>query len=562
MTPLSSSSRAAIALPLALTIAILAVALSAAGSVPAATLRAWLVGREFWLLEATCAIAVATTAFELRRIAMDRHLLLRAAGVGIAAVILSATVAPRTNRIYYDEQIYQGVAQNLTDLHAAQMCNDGTLEYGRLQCWRGEFNKEPNGYPYLLTLAYRIVGAREGAAFLVNNLVGGITAILVLLSGTLLFEQRRKALFASLVFVFLPMQLWWTNTAAAEPSAALFAAAAFFAALHFSTVRTISALAWMVAITAFSTTMRPESVLVVPLVVTTVAMRAPDELRRPRTWWAAAAGGTLSLPTLVHLLAVRDESWGAPAARLGWEFVPANLSANGWFYLGSDDRFPVLVTVAAVLGLVAGASRRTALLLAVYFLLFWGIFIGFYAGSYYYGADVRYSVLSHVPMALLAGAGLGWLADWMSRAITDRAATAVVAGLVLLQFSWHLPIARSTGEEAWAARADVEHARQFASALPANAIILTHNPSLFHLWGKNAAQLSLVQTDTTYVRERLFERYTGGVYLHWNFWCNVRDPVQTAFCDSALAAFPSTLVASGQTRDYQYRLYRLARPSS
>ena len=58
---------------------------------------------------------------------------------------------------------------------------DGTVEYGRLQCWRAEFNKEPNGYPYILTLAYRAFGVGESHAFIVNNLVAldnqtGVTA--------------------------------------------------------------------------------------------------------------------------------------------------------------------------------------------------------------------------------------------------------------------------------------------------------------------------------------------------------------------------------------------------
>ena len=47
---------------------------------------------------------------------------------------LTLFVAPRTNRIYYDEQIYQSIGQNLADLRLAQMCNDGSVEYGRLQC--------------------------------------------------------------------------------------------------------------------------------------------------------------------------------------------------------------------------------------------------------------------------------------------------------------------------------------------------------------------------------------------------------------------------------------------
>ena len=74
------------------------------------------------------------------------------------ALGLTLGVAPRTNRIYYDEQIYQNTGQNLADLKRAQMCNDGTIEDGRLRCARGEYNKQPYAYPHLLSLVYRVFG--------------------------------------------------------------------------------------------------------------------------------------------------------------------------------------------------------------------------------------------------------------------------------------------------------------------------------------------------------------------------------------------------------------------
>ena len=66
--------------------------------------------------------------------------------------------SPRTNRIFYDEQIYQNIGQNLADLRRAQMCNDGAIEDGRLRCASGEYNKQPYAYPHLLSVAYRVFG--------------------------------------------------------------------------------------------------------------------------------------------------------------------------------------------------------------------------------------------------------------------------------------------------------------------------------------------------------------------------------------------------------------------
>ena len=48
--------------------------------------------------------------------------------------------------------------------------------------------------------------------------------------------------------------------------------------------------------------------------------------------------------------------------------------------------------------------------IGVYFLLFFGIDLVFYAGSYNYGADVRYSLMTYPPIAVLGGLGAAQLA--------------------------------------------------------------------------------------------------------------------------------------------------------
>jgi hypothetical protein len=214
-----------------------------------------------------------------------------------------------------------------------------------------------------------------------------------------------------------------------------------------------------------------------------------------------------------------------------------------------------MVTLLALVGV--GASRASTLMLT-WFAAFWGIFLFFYAGSYDYGADVRFSLMSYAPLAVLAGMGTSRIIRlFATRSGTARRPVVLAGAALLFQFAWYMPAARAVGEEAWAARADVDFAREFASGLPRNSIVLTHNPAMFHLWGINAAQLSLMSTDPTYVRDTLPLRYAGGVYLHWSFWCNVADPMQRAFCDRALAAHPSEMVRDRRVRDYRFAFYRV-----
>jgi hypothetical protein len=131
-----------------------------------------------------------------------------------------------------------------------------------------------------------------------------------------------------------------------------------------------------------------------------------------------------------------------------------------------------------------------------------------------------------------------------------------VTALLGFQFLWYSPVVRATTEEAWAARADVRFARTVAAQLPADSYVITQNPGMFQVWGVSAGQMSRVVATPGYAA-LLARRYSGGIYVHWNFWCNVDDPVQQAMCRRTMALGPTELVTEQRERDQRYAFYRL-----
>ena len=519
-----------------------------------AELREHLRVGQFWFLDGLFALLLGATALAGRRLirildGSEKRML----GIFTCLAAVLVLVTPRTNRIFYDEQIYQAIGQNLSDLHLAQMCNDGTVEYGTLQCWRHEYNKQPYGYPHLLSLGYRWLGTSESVAHWLNVIVSGATAGTIFLLTFVLTRERLASGFAAFVFMLLPEQLRWSHSAAVEPSAAFACTLAMLATVAFLEYRSTGALVWMAVSSSWATYFRPEAVLILVVIAVVVLLHARDEVARPRFLWMMAVWVLLVLPAVAHLVAVQNESWGSSDARFSLPFFWNNLRTNTAFYVG-DQRFPAVFTLLALAGL--SASRATTALV-VWFVAFWAVFLFFYAGSYDYGADVRFSLMSHAPLAVLAGVGMFRLVRRLTGTVAVQRAVHIAIAALLFQFAWYLPTARAVGEEAWAARTDVEFAREMAGSLPANAVVLTHNPGMFHVWGINAAQLSIATADPAYVHDTLRRRYAGGVYLHWNFWCNVSDPIQRAFCDRAFAAYPARLIRERRTRDYRFAFYRV-----
>ena len=512
----------------------------------------------FFLTIAIWTFSIAT----LRRLfkGVPRFALILVGLLVIGGTLLVATVPPKTHRIYYDETIYQNVGHNLAALGKAQMCNEGGTEYGVYWCSRGEYNKEPNGYPYLLSLSYRIFGVGEGSAFGFNWACFAVGILAVCAIAFLLFGNVYASLFSGLLYLLIPQNLHWFSTTAAEPSAAAAGSLSVLALVVFLRERRTRNLALCGATTAMACYFRTESVFMVAVVGFGLVAICPEEFRNRRLFGVGLLVLTLGSVLCAHLFAVRGESWGSSGSVLGLQYIQENLRTNGLFYL-QNQGFPLLFTVLAAIGVLSRQGAPEKMIPVVWLLLLWGVFIPFYAGSYGYGADVRFSVVSYAPLAILGGWGAERLAAFFrSRVLARGPWRAIIAMACVLAFLPFLPQVRAKTQEGWGARADYEYAKEFAELLPPESIVLAHNPNMFQIWGKNAAQMSLATTEKSHVDETLFHRYRDGVYLHWNFWCNVPDPLQNRFAENILKGYAHSLIEERREQDYRYALYKLEAP--
>lgn len=420
----------------------------------------------------------------------------------------------------------------------------------------GNTTSSPPGYPFLLSLAFQLAGVEDWVAHALNNLLLAASIFLVFSVGLLLFGSPRAALGSALIYATIPMNAIWFATAAGEPGASFAALLAVCATLVFARAPSTAACWLALLANVIAIQFRSESILLVAVNVAILLCVRPNLLKQSSTYAWSSLACILALPHPGHLLAVRGESWGSEGAKFSLAAFQQKWPVNTSFYW-DNERFPVLFTALAIVGLIAGGTFRRKMPLVAWFLGFWGVFLFFYAGSYNYGVDVRFSLLSYAPLALLGGLGADWLTTFLCKRLPRKFATAVVPAAVLLACMPFFPLVRTVGEEAWAARADVRLAREFAEMLPPNSIVLSHNPSLFLLRGRNAAQMSLATFEQSYVDDHFFRKYDGGVYLHYNYWCNVDNPSQSSFCTKLLKDYETTVLAEHRVRDFRYALYRV-----
>ena len=490
-------------------------------------------------------------------ITIPRKIIYLLSGVAIIGIFITSFVAPQTHRIYYDEDIYENIGQNFATLQKAQLCNDGSTVYGVYDCHDGFYNKQPYAFPYLLSIVYRIFGVSESVSFIFNNLLFGLSIILVFFIAFILFKNYLIGIFSALMYALIPQNLLWFNTTAAEPSTALFGAMFIFSLIVFLKEKSNRSLFLMIVLASFSIQFRTESFLLIFIALTGIIIYKPAELKSLRIYNAGLLLLVLSLTFILHIIVTSGDSWGTTDAKISLNYFIHNFSVNSLFYI-DNAKFPILFTLFAIISLFSKSFIKEKLILFVWFLCFWGIFLLFYAGSYGYGADVRYSLVSYIPLVILAGLGVYKLQELLKKnQYLKSYLNPILAILIIISVLKFLPQVRAETQEAWGARADHLYAKEFSSLLPENSIVLTHNPNMFHLWGKNAAQVSLATFEKSYVNQILFQKYTDGVYLHWNYWCNADDSLQNSFCENVISGYNHEVIKEYKENDFRYALYRL-----
>ena len=477
----------------------------------------------------------------------------------LLAFSIVSFVVPRTHRIFYDEDIYANVGQNIALDNRTGYCNYGTFEYGEYDPHWISYNKEPSGWPFLISLVFQLFGTNEFYAFILNNILFIAGLLLVFFITWYLTGNYFMSFLSAIVLALIPHNLIWSNSAAAEPAAGVLAGATVLSLIVFLRTRSDRHLFLLVVLIPFACQMRPESILIFFWVIVAIVVFSPRILADKKVWTFALLITIFLLPHLLHAYAVSGQSWGAKGTKFSIDFFWDNLNTNGLYYL-NNEQFPILLTLLCFMGLLfARHTLKWKLLIFSWFLLFWGIFLFFYAGSYHYGADVRFSLVSFIPLAILAGMGAGFIRELIKGVgcrIREPGSCLIILVLIF-SFLQFLPLVRRVGQEAWGARYDHKYAKEFIKKIPERSIVLTHNPTMLLLWNQNAIQ-TYAGINNPRLIENLMKKYDGHVYFHYNYWCNTKTERNRRLCRVIKEKYRLKEIAKANERDYEYALYQMS----
>ena len=468
-------------------------------------------------------------------------------------------VAPQSHHIFFDEDIYLNIAQNIVNEGKACLCNYGNTE----NCFNCISNKQPYGLSAFYAIFFFLFGVSETVAVNVSIIIATFSILLVFLVSYLLFRKEKISVYSALVFTLIPIHIRWSVTQALGPLLVFFSLLTILLFLIYLEKRKVFILFAFFCTFAYTCQIRPESMLMTVVAASFFIFMDNKIFKTVRDWKfliALALFLILILPTVEHTDNMKYDNWGASGNMFSKDIIKRNLADNSKFFV-ENTRFPLIFTIFSIIGIIFGLYKypKKIIPFIIWFLLFFAIFIPFYAGSFNYGKDVRFSLNLYPSVAIFCGLGFYLLNLILLKKFKQKKQFAelsihiLIMLLILLSFIPFIGLVSNYGEKGWDAKATHDFAVSEAQNIK-NCIVISKVPSMFLVEGVPSIQLFLVSDKMM----KLHKEYDC-VMFYEGYWCINFPEDDEGVCSNFKNDHNLKIYKSSQTRDKTYTFYRVER---
>ena len=149
---------------------------------------------------------------DLLRKHIDRYSILALIVILLFFAAFSILWVSPTEQLYFDENIYQGIAINILRNGNALWCQYGT---GYLSnCYVNEVYHDPVGWSAFIAIAFAIFGIGFGTAYNLELFVGILSIVAIFLLSSLLINRKSFAILSTSAFALMPQLFIWSRTQA------------------------------------------------------------------------------------------------------------------------------------------------------------------------------------------------------------------------------------------------------------------------------------------------------------------------------------------------------------
>lgn len=486
---------------------------------------------------------------------IERKTWIRLFIVLIIGFLLREFLIPHTHRVFFDEDLYLGVANSIATEFRNILCNYGTPTH----CYDGILNKDPSGFPFLAAVLFKLFGPNEVMIFQLSVVIGTLSILLFFFFIYFISNNERLSLISASLFSITPVHIIWSGSVATEIYFTFFALLSLSMMALFIRNNDYNIFLLSLASATYAAQIRPEGILfilVVGLFFLFTRKNLMRDLKSPKIWLGLFFVVVLLFSQFTQLYLFRGEDWGAPKGKkFGFDIFEQNLKENVLFWIDGRMYSPIF-TAFALLGFIILLRKKFKL--AIFSLVWWFVyfilFTSFYAGSVMSGGiGSRYVVMYFMPCILLSAVGIDFILEKTQKI---KLIPPIIFFLLILSLYPSLPYITKADRQAQYARDMHDFIMSKMDMINSSCWVLTHNPSIFLVQGKNSLQTWFGSNKR--VMDRLFNE-SGCIYYLEGAWC-LFEPHKSTVCKYMHDNYKLEIVARyvrEESPNHVFTLYRV-----
>jgi len=504
-------------------------------------------------------------------------------------------------QLYFDENIYQGIAINILHHGNAFWCQYGT---GYLtNCYASVLYHDPVEWSFFIAIAFGLFGIGTATTYNTELAIGAFSIILFFIFAYIATKRRSIAVISTLIFSLMPELYIWSRTQGVPDLPFMaFSTLSFFLFVLFMRNRNNTTFAMFASSLLLSVYMRTEGILLIGIfiilfLVSNFGIKKESIKAKLRVIKNAINTNTnlliillvfmLLLLPQIYFIAVEsiNPQYGQPQGGISSVFSISNFENNfpqNVNFLSGEyndasfypTMFPSFITALAILGIVALLFARKykyrvsiLALTALWFLTYFLFYSFFYAGSALFGVDVRFMLQVVPSISLLAGMGIVFASEFLGflgisiikkfkkqdeikqknvkGKIVLASAVIIVIVLVLYPFLGFIPLITISPNN-MVQQAVIYPAMSFFynnyNKVPSNCLVFSFTPDIWYEVGRASAQIGyLGSTNPSFIN---FEKQYSCYVLDFGYWCLV-PPYNSTTCIYDMSQYKTKPLATG-----------------
>ncbi|MGC8567880.1 MAG: glycosyltransferase family 39 protein [Candidatus Micrarchaeia archaeon] len=519
----------------------------------------------------------------------------------LAFVVIELYTVKPTQQLFFDDTIYQGMAQQLIHTGQASMCDYGTPT----SCYIPQTFHEPIGTAFALGIMFMIFGVHLYTSYATELALSALSVFLMFCVSALLLKNQKAGLFVESFFMLAPVLLVWAMPTTSDIPMLAFSLIAFFFMLIFKYEKNLATLASLLFSISFLTYSKIDAVIYLILFPLIYAIIEEKNLKEDiKNTILSIKRNILNEKLLILLLfffisiipeigfAYSEYNTGSygyentkifnactntmlnVTGKFGLQIFYTNICSNVYFwvnaYKSSYVMQPAIFTFIAIAGaIIMAASKKKKLVFAlgIWFATLFFVYTSFYAGSVIYGVDWRFMISLMPPFAIFGGYALYSL-FYYSGVIGERLEgkhlafafklISITVIIVLLAYPIYqlypmLNINPSDIAQAQGARFYENFIYKNITKVPSNCLVLSFDPFFFNLNGLPAAQMYYIYNQSMY---NYFKQKYSCIVLDYGYWCGTPSGTM---CRDALSNTTYKILASSLDNKFNgYENFRFA----